>query len=763
MYEQLPNSLKVNGVFCMWKYEMRNGKKSKVPYQANGYRAKSNDIDCFTTFYRAINAIDNFDGIGLGVFNEYSAVDIDHCVEDGRISTAAQDIIDTLQSYTELSPSGTGIRIIFKVSNIAFDKTKYYINNHNIGLEIYISGTTSKFVTLTGRALNNCDVKYCDDEIMLVLDKYMNCDSSTKCDTIATGSVLTDEQLLEKALNAKNADNFISLWNGNIPSGKSHSEADMALCSHLAFWSCKDAEQMDRLFRQSGLMRDKWDRTQSGSTYGNITIAKAIERASAIYGGHTYEFDFDDVDDIGTILADLDAYNKYRHNDNGTGRLFADVFKNCLRYVPQRKTWYYYNGVCWIEDVGGMCAMEKCKQLVLEMLRYSVELKDSQYTDYCNKLQSRNKRKTILDDAQSVYPISMSDFDSNKYMLNCNNGTLNLFTNEFNEHSSDDLITKLAPVDYDPSAYSKRFNDFLNEIMSGDMEKAKFLQKALGYSITGDTRYECMFFLYGATTRNGKGTLMESMLNVFGDYGKAVKPETIAEKFNKNSSTPSEDIARLKGVRLANISEPGRGMVLDAAGVKTMTGNDTINARFLHENSFDFRPQFKLYINTNYLPVVKDATLFSSNRLFIIPFDRHFEPSEQDNTLKSLFAEENTKSAILNWLIKGNTLLGIEGLKPPKAVLDATEQYNHDSDKMQLFAEECLDSKCTFEVRTSVVYSAYKDWCSANGMYAEGSRTFTQSLRTLGEVKRKRPNAGGEKTTMLIGFKVKDEFEPLIA
>ena len=132
MYEQLPNSLKVNGVFCMWKYEMQKGKKSKVPYQANGYRAKSNDIDCFTTFYRAINAIDNFDGIGLGVFNEYSAVDIDHCVEDGRISTAAQDIIDTLQSYTELSPSGTGIRIIFKVSNIAFDKTKYYINNHNI-------------------------------------------------------------------------------------------------------------------------------------------------------------------------------------------------------------------------------------------------------------------------------------------------------------------------------------------------------------------------------------------------------------------------------------------------------------------------------------------------------------------------------------------------------------------------------------------------------------------------------------------------------
>lgn len=142
--------------------------------------------------------------------------------------------------------------------------------------------------------------------------------------------------------------------------------------------------------------------------------------------------------------------------------------------------------------------------------------------------------------------------------------------------------------------------------MSSDRKKALFLQNALGYGICGDTRYECMFFLYGETTRNGKGTLTESVLKVLGDYGKAVRPGTIAQKHTVNSQAPSEDFTRLAGIRFANTAEPSRGLVLNTAQVKNMTGNDTFNARFLNENSFDFEPQFKLYINTNYLPAISD-------------------------------------------------------------------------------------------------------------------------------------------------------------
>jgi putative DNA primase/helicase len=414
----------------------------------------------------------------------------------------------------------------------------------------------------------------------------------------------------------------------------------------------------------------------------------------------------------------------------------------------------------WTPDVGSLKAMELCKDLADALTLYSTSIKDEEvrtaFMDACKKWQQRRFRETYLKEAQSVYPVPMERFDDNRLLFNCRNGTLDLLTKTFREHKAEDYITKLAPVDYVPSASNKRFEQFIDEITSLDKDKAKYLQKSLGYSISGDTRYECMFFLYGETTRNGKGTLMESVLSVMGDYGRAVRPETIALKSNTNSQNPTEDIARLAGIRFANISEPSRGLLLNAAQVKNMTGNDTLNARFLHENSFDFKPQFKLYVNTNYLPVITDMTVFTSNRVLIIPFDRHFEEWEQDKTLKAEFANAETQSAILNWLVEGYYLLQKEGFKPPQSVIDATAAYCHDSDKITQFAEDKLIDDITSEVRTSLVYEHYKQWCVDNGCYAENSRNFNQELRKFGNVVRKRPQKGGEKTTLLVGYRLKD-------
>lgn len=348
----------------------------------------------------------------------------------------------------------------------------------------------------------------------------------------------------------------------------------------------------------------------------------------------------------------------------------------------------------------------------------------------------------------------MREFDSDPYVFNCRNGTLHLDTMEFTEHRPEDRLTKMSGVEYQPGATCPRFLSFMDEISSGDQEKAKFIQKVLGYGISGDTRYECLFILYGATTRNGKGTLCESVLNVLGSYGCTARPETISVSHGKNCSNPTEDIARLAGIRFTNISEPGRGLMLNAAQVKSMTGNDTLNARFLHENSFDFKPQFKLYINTNYLPVINDMTLFSSGRVVIIPFDRHFEESEQDRTLKTLFAQPENQSAILNWLLEGYRLLQAEGMSPPASVRGATAEYQHDSDKIQQFIEERLEEAPEKEIRTSTVYDAYRNWCDQNGCYAESNRNFNQALRGTAQIVRKRPRNGGGATTLLIGYRI---------
>lgn len=762
MYEKLPTELKQNGKFCLWKYAERNGKKTKIPFKVDGSLAKSNSITDFTDFETACKLSVGYSGIGLGIFNGYSAVDIDNCIANGELSPMAKEIVDTLKSYTEISPSGNGIRILFKTDNFEFDKTLYYIHNAKIGLEIYVFGATNKYVTVTGNAINGYGIENCNETLPAILNRYMlrEIPVTKNISVSKQKSYLSDESVIKKATLSL-GDKFTNLWNGVLPDGKSQSEANMALASYLAFWCSGDIEQMDRLFRKSGLMRDKWNRKQSGSTYGDITLNKAITMSAAFYMPCNNAQECSDI----LKVFQPECNSRYSWSDNGNGRLFADVYKDIARYVPERKLWFCFNGERWCADVGNLKVMELCKELADNLMVYALNIKSEnkrvEYLQHCKKWQTRRNRETLLKDAQSVYPVHTNEFDRNPYLFNCKNGTLDLETAKFDSHNPKDLLTKIADVIYDPNAKDTRFDKFISEIMSNDNEKAIFLQKILGYALSGDTRYECMFILYGATTRNGKGTLMESMLKLMGDYGKCVRAETIASKQNSNSQNPSEDVARLAGLRFANISEPSKGLVLNSAQVKSMTGNDTVNARFLHENSFDFKPQFKLYINTNYLPVITDTTLFSSNRIFIIPFERHFEDNEQDKTLKTKFIETKTQSAILNWLTEGYKLLKHEGLKPPSSVTIATNQYCHDSDKMALFIEDCLNESCNDEVRTSSVYAEYRKWCDENGMYPESTRVFNQSLKAIAEIRRKRPQCGGDKTTMLIGYTIKNEIKPL--
>ena len=457
--------------------------------------------------------------------------------------------------------------------------------------------------------------------------------------------------------------------------------------------------------------------------------------------------------------------NAYPWTEMGGGQLFADFYKDVLRYVPEFKSWYYYNGIVWKQDVGNTKTRELCKELARHLCIYCLSIEDDkrreEYAKFCYRWQTRKMRETVIADAMSVHTIAAEEFDIDPYIFNCKNGTLHLKTMEFTPHRASDKLSKYSNVEYNPNARCERFERFMVEITNGDQEKSKFLQKVLGYGLTGDTRFECMFIFYGATTRNGKGTLCESVLKVIGDYGCTSQAETIGTKANKSSRSPSEDVARLAGVRFVNISEPDRNLRLDAALVKTMTGNDTMNARFLHENSFDFKPQFKLYINTNYRPAISDLTLFSSDRVIIVSFDRHFGETEQDKNLKELFSAPNSQSAILNWLLEGYRLLRSEGLMVPETVKAAIEEYRRESDKVARFTEECLEKMAGAEIRTSVGYKEYTRWCEDNGCKAESATKFNQALSSFATLERKRPKGGGNATTLLIGYKLSESAQPL--
>lgn len=762
MYEKLPSELKQKALFCLWRKRKHKGQVKKIPYQINGKCLSSTERTHFSSFGAVMEKASEYDGIGIGVFDGFCAIDIDHCCNNGEFSEMAKDIIATMNSYTEFSPSGDGVHIYFKADSLAYDKSRYYINNRKIGLEVYVSDHTNKFITVTGNAVNDFGIEERSEELLAILEKYMvRQQTDKKADRDIPGSILSDDSVITKAMSSQQGEKFNALWNGKIPDGKSHSEADAALCAMLAFWCGGDTEQMDRLFRQSGLYRNKWERED----YRTSTLNNAVALTREFYKPFPTSSPSEEFSDTTQFLQAIkpESNSRYPWTDIGFGRMFADCFKGIARYVPERKCWYCYNDGVWSPDTGNLRTMELCKSLADSLMLYSVSIADEdkrgKFIDFFKKWQTRRTRETILKDAQSVHPISMREFDSDPYIFNCRNGTLHLDTMEFTPHCPDDRLTKISEVVYDPTARCERFIAFVDEVTNGNAEQAKFLQKALAYGLSGDTHFECLFFLYGATTRNGKGTLCESVLKVLGNYGCTARPETISVKQNSSSNTPSEDIARLAGVRFVNISEPGKGLMLNAAMVKSMTGNDTLNARFLHENSFDFKPQFKLYINTNYLPNITDMTLFSSGRVVIIPFERHFDESEQDKSLKAEFAKPENQSAILNWLLEGYMLLRTEGMIPPDSVKAATAAYEHDSDKVAQFAEDCLISDPNAEVRTSEVYSCFKIWCIDNGHRVESMKTFKQSLMTLGTVTRRRPkNGGGDKTTLLLGFKLVSDF-----
>ena len=302
--------IRENCRFCCWRKEHRNGTDTKVPYTpTSGNRAKSNDVKTFCSFEQALTAYNNsqntkhpYSGLGICVDGNIGAIDIDHCLDaDGNLNDVATAVLGAFNDcYFEVSPSGTGLRGFFQLSqDFKYDMAVYYTKNSRYGLEIYLPGYTSRFVTVTGNTYREGNVSSDMDALQVVLDTFMlrvasdsagasqgsNTDNTDKIKT--PYSYLTDEQVLAKAYASANGSLFKDLYEGNwqehADKYPSQSEADMAFAAMLAFWCGCDFEQMNRIFESSGLYREKWDRAQSGSTYGAITLANAIKRCTETY------------------------------------------------------------------------------------------------------------------------------------------------------------------------------------------------------------------------------------------------------------------------------------------------------------------------------------------------------------------------------------------------------------------------------------------------------------------------------------------------
>jgi len=465
-------------------------------------------------------------------------------------------------------------------------------------------------------------------------------------------------------------------------------------------------------------------------------------------------------------LETLNAAERFPMNDRGSADLFATIFKNISRYNPTKKDWMYYDKTRWIADTEGMRAKRNAKTLADALVRYSVTAslpddKRQSYIKYAAGMMNYRNRNVMINDAKDLNFFENIELDKDDFLLNCNNCVLDLSGNQPKslEHNADLLLSKICNANYNPAANCTLWEKTIGEIMQGDTAKIKYLQKMSGRFLTGDTSEEEFYIFFGATTRNGKSTITELLLYLLGDYATTISPESLAIKANKDSRTASPDIAKLAGTRLVVASEPPRRMLFDSSLVKTLTGRDSISARFLHENEFQFKPKFKLILNSNYLPVINDKTVFSSNRVKVIPFERHFTEKEQNKHLKEQLQQEI--DGILNWCIKGLYMYRKEGLEPPTVVQSATHEYSEDSDKIGKFISECL-VKSDQNLAAKDVYEKYSQWCNDCGLGIDGRTSFYEELKTKNLLSKTGTVTGKTVKNVMKGYSFVEEiFHPI--
>lgn len=701
-YTRIPDEMKDLKRWVLWKIQVNEkGKATKIPVNAqNGYGAKSNDSSTWTTFENALAKCEYYNCMGLGFMlgNGYFGVDIDHQLDNEDL---INEFVETLKSYTEISQSGEGIHIICKGA--------LPIGNRRKGnIEMYDS---ARFFAMTGNVIYDIDtIEDRTEEVKPLYNKYLADKEQyvyQKDIRNLTYSILTDEEVITKAQESNNGNLFSILYYGQWEGVyDSQSQADLSFCSLLAFWCSKNEEQMDRIFRTSKLYRPKWDEKRGLTTYGQMTLEKAISKCQ-----DTYKSGFSNNQIYDAQTGEVRTKIEYELNDTGNAQRFIDRFGSNIRYNFDNKIWMVFDGKTWVED---------CKQLVKkqadllidEMKIEAVREQDNEIRQAKLKnvkhLSSNSGKEAMLKEAMHIgnTPTTNRDFNTDNYLLNCFNGIVDLKTGNLIPHDKKYMLSKNTHINCDFSKEPERWIKFLHEIFDDSEEMVDFIQKAMGYTLTGDTKEQCFFQCYGEGS-NGKSVFFDIFYNVLGDYALNSQIESFLAKNNSNSGASSE-IARMNGARFIRTNEPNENSRFNEGLIKQLVGGDITTARFLYGKEFEFKPVFKLWIATNYKLIVRGTDKGIWRRQRLIPFKMTFEGERMDKNLIFKLLEE--LPYILGWAIKGCLKWQKEGLESPKEIEKETNMYKQEMDIVLKFISECVKPSKNERVKASDVFKEYRIW-----------------------------------------------------
>ncbi len=701
-FENIPEELRKLRQWILWRYEpgkKDSSKIDKIPYAVRGGLASSTNPATWETFEKVkeVFGYGDYSGIGFVFAPEggYVGIDLDACLCDGKLAPAAEAIITRFGTYTEISPSGTGVKLWLRgrvEENRTTTSTPWgAMAKKNPEIAVF---QERKYFCVTGRTLNGYD------------------------------KIVANQEHLNSF--------FASFFRRSKPSPPRQTTAGKAVPDKLAKWAVEQ------------LSLNVTDR----STRDCVVILKLVkagcdqEAVRALVTPHSKFADRPDyfertwqwaVQQPEASAADMTLNQQARLcTDVGNAARFAVRERDRVRYCYERDQWYVWDACRWPCDAGGEIA-SRAKRVALSIFDEAKAADGNEALGKWAACSQRRERLTaMIEVAKPELRITPRELDADDWLLNCLNGTIDLRSGELRPHRQDDYITRLAPVDYNPDAHHAVWDQFLATVTDGDGETQAFLQRAAGYSATGLTSEEKLFFIHGHGA-TGKSSFIEAVKTVLGDYATTADFETFLEN---RSTGPRNDVAALDGSRLVASVEVSDGRHLAQGLVKMLTGGDTVRARFLYREGFEFTPKFTLWLVANHAPLVDDLDDALWRRMVRIPFEHVIPEDRRDPGLKlRLKSDPAIQAAVLRWIVDGCQNWRDVGLEVPDAIRRATEQYREDQNPLGDFiADRCITG-AGYQAGAGELRAAYLAFAAEQGLRATLSpRRWAERLRSMGVI-----------------------------
>ena len=448
-----------------------------------------------------------------------------------------------------------------------------------------------------------------------------------------------------------------------------------------------------------------------------------------------------------------DESEDFKLTDAGNADRFVNMFGSDIRYSNVHKKWYIWNGKFWEQDDGTIIsyAIACVRNIINEANLLPDGDRRRELIKHSLRSEAAGRLRAIVEIASNYTQLKITpdEMDANPWLLNCENGTLNLKTGRLQPFNSADFMTKCCKTKYDPNCPTPLWDSLMEKITNGDEEMKKYIQKAFGYALTGDISEQCIFILYG-TGSNGKSTMLNVFSELMSGYAQSTKSETFMEK--KNESV-NNDIARLNGARFVTAIEMQENKRMSEELIKSMTGGDKLVTRFLYGEFFEYLPQFKVFLAANHKPVIRDTTNSIWRRIKLIQFTNTFTEQERDKNFSAKIMA-NELPGILAWAVKGCLLWQQEGLRTPDEVARATAAYRTEMDAFTNFFTECCVDDPEGRVSNKMLRAKYDEWSKENGEYALSQRPFSQKLIERGYQKK---NSSGNGAIEWYGFRIRGE------